>query len=1058
MRTETSNREDMPVITFVSLFLSLMTGVHPVTFAVSEPVVALEVQLDGQIVGVLRGAPWTLACDFGARLTPHELVAIGRDAQGREVARKTQWINLPQPQTSLDLFVEDGSKARVVWQSIEGKKPTSLRVTFDGEPLQITDPQAIPLPSYDRSEFHILSAELRFGNLAYRTELTLGGVYSEAIKTELTAIPVMLAERKAPSRDEVEGWFLKEGRPLKVVDLEQGPADIVMVQDPSARVQDKLRWIGRNMTFLQGSTSLSSLPSGLRNGDRFHLLLPIAESSENSTVPVELFPLGPDLAKVPGGILAPIVGRLVPGDPSIWDLAEDYPRVRDAVAVAGLAASAKGRPRAVILVTSHHAKDLSRFDAAEVRRYLSELRVPLVVWAPFKWKEDAPRPWGPVLETTSPSRMTQAVNELQKFLARQAVVWVEGLHLPQQIELSSAAAGRLELAGASADPLPDLGPEQIFEEQQIAEVEQEAVSEPSAGTGAVTGERVEAAVEVPAGELAGFTDTVDVQVVNVDVVVTDKRGRPVTDLRRGDFEIYEDREPVEISHFVAPYPLPQGKVDRAVNPVNQETTDTPEEALGEALSLVLFIDNTRLDLRGRKVMARTVRSFLAEDLPPATRFMLLSYNGYLSVRQPFTEDSGALIARLEETTRGRTQAGEEVRKRREIADRLAQITRDLDVAQRTGDQNQLSRIESDRAALEAEMEAQEAESSQSIRKTLEDLALLVQSLGGIEGRKALIYIGDGLAFSGGRALSAGLEKAAHPSTFAAPHDGGQKNDLGIPYLFRDLTRGANANRVTFYTVTPPMYEQVNDVTSEGAGLDVRTAIQDRAISDVKEAVCMMSNTTGGRCQVGGTRPALLFDKTRADFDAAYSLGFTPSHPGDGDFHRIQVKVTRPGLRVRHREGYVDQSPEDRLRDRLSAALLFDAHANPLAMEIEFEKEEALDRGLHLVHLRVKVPVSRLALVPTSDPATRASRLKLLMTTMDERSRTTGVQEVPLSFQVAEERLEGGTELFYAHQVHLTLKEGPQRFALGLWDELGRSGSFIGRGIFVGQSASPPEGP
>lgn len=46
-----------------------------------------------------------------------------------------------------------------------------------------------------------------------------------------------------------------------------------------------------------------------------------------------------------------------------------------------------------------------------------------------------------------------------------------------------------------------------------------------------------------------YREAVQVRVVNVDVRVRDKKGRPVTDLVAGDFEILEDGKPMEISNF-----------------------------------------------------------------------------------------------------------------------------------------------------------------------------------------------------------------------------------------------------------------------------------------------------------------------------------------------------------------------------------------------------------------------------------------------------------------------------------------------------------------------------
>src|SRR4030095_14766439 len=48
---------------------------------------------------------------------------------------------------------------------------------------------------------------------------------------------------------------------------------------------------------------------------------------------------------------------------------------------------------------------------------------------------------------------------------------------------------------------------------------------------------------------SSFGEIVEVNVVNVDIYATDKSGNRVTDLRKGDFQVFEDGKPVEISNF-----------------------------------------------------------------------------------------------------------------------------------------------------------------------------------------------------------------------------------------------------------------------------------------------------------------------------------------------------------------------------------------------------------------------------------------------------------------------------------------------------------------------------
>ena len=51
-----------------------------------------------------------------------------------------------------------------------------------------------------------------------------------------------------------------------------------------------------------------------------------------------------------------------------------------------------------------------------------------------------------------------------------------------------------------------------------------------------------------------FAERVEVEVVNVDVIVTDREKRRVLDLRRDDFELLVDGRPVPIEYFAAPRP------------------------------------------------------------------------------------------------------------------------------------------------------------------------------------------------------------------------------------------------------------------------------------------------------------------------------------------------------------------------------------------------------------------------------------------------------------------------------------------------------------------------
>jgi len=165
---------------------------------------------------------------------------------------------------------------------------------------------------------------------------------------------------------------------------------------------------------------------------------PVSRTIEKPGADVELFDVSRDLDARDGGVL--------------WFLARFYPRddgpkrqrLADAVAVAGLQALSANHRRAVLLVLSEKPPDTSRSDPALVRRYLASIRVPLFVWTLGDPAAPQAAAWG-AEPVSSLGKMRKAFARLKRELAAQRILWVDGLHLPQSIELTPEAAAVAEL-------------------------------------------------------------------------------------------------------------------------------------------------------------------------------------------------------------------------------------------------------------------------------------------------------------------------------------------------------------------------------------------------------------------------------------------------------------------------------------------------------------------------------------------------------------------------------------------------------------------------------------
>ncbi len=419
------------MIAFASLFLGLVLGVQPVEVVVGEGVVAVEILLNGRSLGMMRGEPWTMDCDLGAELAPQELEAVAYDADEQEIGRVRQWLNLPQAPAVASIVLEPHEEgrprlARLSWESIAQTEPRKIAAAFDGKPLRVDDARRILLPPHDTKQLHFLRVELDFGfNVSSLVELTFGGTYADEINTEMTAIPV-LAEKKnrvPPLAETFQGWFLSKGKPLQVVAVEKGPAELVVVMNrplPPIAAQ-----------YTPRPRAAAPLPRGLR----LRFLTPVPQSHQGVVTPFSLFPTSEEYTGSDGGLYW-LLSRV-----TLPTLLDREQHLADAVAVAGLTAYERRRRRAVLLILSARPDVAGQLRAAQTRRYLERLKVPLYLWTPDGRPTPELAEWGEAVDISAVGKLTLAFSKLTAELDRQWIVWLDGTYLPQEITLAPQAQG-----------------------------------------------------------------------------------------------------------------------------------------------------------------------------------------------------------------------------------------------------------------------------------------------------------------------------------------------------------------------------------------------------------------------------------------------------------------------------------------------------------------------------------------------------------------------------------------------------------------------------------------
>jgi VWFA-related protein len=142
------------------------------------------------------------------------------------------------------------------------------------------------------------------------------------------------------------------------------------------------------------------------------------------------------------------------------------------------------------------------------------------------------------------------------------------------------------------------------------------------------------------------TLNVSSRIVLLDVVVTDKQGRPVTDLKQSDFAVYEDKLPQKISSFEVPsvHELPVvSSTTELINP------DDPK-SFGQSPVTVLVLDELNTHFEDSSFAVRSVRQYLESRpalLAQPTMLLIVADNRFHMI-QNFTQDREALLKALRE--------------------------------------------------------------------------------------------------------------------------------------------------------------------------------------------------------------------------------------------------------------------------------------------------------------------------------------------------------------------------------------------------------------------------
>ena len=556
----------------------------------------------------------------------------------------------------------------------------------------------------------------------------------------------------------------------------------------------------------------------------------------------------------------------------------------------------------------------------------------------------------------------------------------------------------------------------------------------------------------PAATLA---ESVTVNVVNIDVHVTNRRGEPIADLVAADFEIFEDGELVEITNFL-----------NASARDGMEWTEGDElEEPGGAdapLMVALYVDRYRTSHGNLLRIEGDLASFLSDrrDQGGGIRFLLATGDPELNVRVPFTDDPQELLGALEQL-RDEPRSGlhdDELLRRRIIGE----VRRTYETcAQPPSSPNNPGCFPciDTWSALLGSAGHYAAEMQSRVSTSTSALGELMTALGGLPGPKALIYVSDGLPQRPGAEMY-------HYLGQICPDRQSETDSLEREWddttRFNRLSAFSNANRVTIYPVDaggvrassaadPSFAGPVGGLDGAGFADSRLSAVlvpsreNDRVrVDNLQATLSLLADETGGQAVFNQARPAEALEEIAADFGSYYSLGYGAPPDPRQPIRQIDVRLTKPGKgrQVRYRRSYILKSQDQRLADRLFAALKLDEQSNPLAAEVTFgDPAPATDSNVSTLPVEVQLPVSAVTLLPGAAGQNGAVRIFLIAESED--GRRTPMRQKTLT--LSEDQLQAEREHAVV-VVNVDLPPGAFAVAVGIRDEASGRSSYLVRDI------------
>jgi hypothetical protein len=314
-------------------------------------------------------------------------------------------------------------------------------------------------------------------------------------------------------------------------------------------------------------------------------------------------------------------------------------------------------------------------------------------------------------------------------------------------------------------------------------------------------------------------------------------------------------------------------------------------------------------------------------------------------------------------------------------------------------------------------------------------------MAGIEGRKILIYVSDGLPQSVGQELFDTIQSKFHNETSAMT----ESFHFDRTASYATLVQSANAQGVTLYTIDAAGLQVDENVSVEHQTMDARPNTF-LLRQNYQQPLQLLASETGGIAAINTNNPTRELDEVARDFSDFYSLGYRSTRGAVDRPHQIEVKVAKPGLHVRYRSGYMEKTIETRTAEAVTAALYYPRTDNPIKFTIGVGDPKAYSAENYLVPVRMSIPLENVTMVPDADLF--RGRLYVYFVVLDSEGKQSDLQIRPLEIKIPAKNYESARKKTYGYDVQLIMIPGAQTLSVAVRDGVSSATSYAQKGVFV----------